>query len=189
MSIPWTNFFDMTYRFKSIPTKYNGVQYRSRLEAKWAAFFDIIKWKFTYEPYDLNKWSPDFKLITGAGQSLLVEVKPQELINISLRLKVGEASNYSDGRLIVNESPFKYPYPNCIGLTSLFGKSQNHKEEDDFEFCTSVIMNLFNEGLGIYNLCNENEEVHSNFDTATEFCLPMWTEAGNQVMFLKPNQK
>lgn len=175
----------MTYRFKAIPTKYNGVQYRSRLEARWAAFFDIIKWKHIYEPFDLDKWSPDFKLVTENGQKFLVEVKPQELVNISLRLKIGEASNYSDGILIVNDSPFIYPYPNCIGLTSLFGKTKNHKEEDDFEFCTSVIMNLHNEGLGIFNLCSYDDEVHSNFDTATEFCLPMWIEAGNQVKFLK----
>ncbi len=177
----------MTYKYKAIPTKYNGIQYRSRLEAKWAAFFDIIKWKFTYEPYDLNKWSPDFKLTTETGQNFLVEVKPQELVNISLRLKIGEASNFADGMLIVNDSPFDYPYPNCIGLTSLLGKTKNSKEEEDFEFCTSVIMNIHGEGLGIYNLCNYNDEVHSRFDTETEFCLPMWTEATNQVMFLKPN--
>lgn len=50
----------MEYKIKPKPTKYNGVQFRSRLEAKWAAFFDILKWPWLYEPVDLGEWSPDF---------------------------------------------------------------------------------------------------------------------------------
>jgi len=64
----------MEYKIKPKPTKYNGVQFRSRLEAKWAAFFDILKWPWLYEPVDLGEWSPDF-IISGAA-TLLVEVKP-----------------------------------------------------------------------------------------------------------------
>lgn len=178
----------MGYKFKSIPTIYNGVLYRSRLEARWAAFFDLIKWKFTYEPYDLDKWSPDFKITTSAGTNFLVEVKPNDLIDVKLRLKIGEASNFSDGILLVSESSFKYPYPNCIGLTSLFGKIKNYKEEDDFEFCTSVVMDRYGEGLDIYNLCHGDEEVHSRYDSEDDFCSPLWIEAGNIVMFLKPGK-
>jgi hypothetical protein len=59
---------------KAIPTLYKGVQYRSRLEAKWAAFFDLLGWRFQYEPFDLEGWIPDF-LILG-HESVLVEVKP-----------------------------------------------------------------------------------------------------------------
>ena len=58
----------------AIKTKYNFCQYRSRLEAHWAAFFDLLGWKFEYEPYDLNGWIPDFALI--GGDEILVEVKP-----------------------------------------------------------------------------------------------------------------
>jgi len=59
---------------EGIPTIYAGVQFRSRLEAKWAAFFDLIGWRWEYEPFDLAGWIPDFLLI-GAS-SVLVEVKP-----------------------------------------------------------------------------------------------------------------
>ena len=176
----------MKYRIKAIPTLYNNVQYRSRLEARWAAFFDIIKWKFTYEPFDLPKWSPDFKLTTEAGTTFLVEVKPKEFTDISLRIKLGEASNYSDGILLINESPFTNPYPNCIGLTSLLGKTKNYKDEADFEFCASVIANLYGSGTDIFNLCDFNEEIHNNLDKADDFCHALWAEAGNKVMFLKP---
>lgn len=68
------------YTIKAIPTVYRGRRYRSRLEAKWAAFFDLIHWQFEYEPYDLGIWSPDF-LLTGVWPSghvnhVMVEVKP-----------------------------------------------------------------------------------------------------------------
>ena len=57
-----------------IPTVYRGVRFRSRLEAKWAAFFDIFRWKWEYEPFDLDGWIPDFAL--NNAHEVLVEVKP-----------------------------------------------------------------------------------------------------------------
>lgn len=71
------------YTVKAHPTMYNGVQYRSRLEARWAAFFDLAGWQHEYEPIDLPGWSPDFRVEFNCGHSecppthtLLVEVKP-----------------------------------------------------------------------------------------------------------------
>jgi len=61
------------YRIKAFPTEYRGRVYRSRLEARWAAFFDQLNWRHEYEPYDLGAWSPDFLLPDLAA---LVEVKP-----------------------------------------------------------------------------------------------------------------
>jgi hypothetical protein len=59
---------------KAIPTLYNGIQFRSRLEAKWAAFFDLMNWRYEYEPFDLDGYIPDF-LVMGYKPTL-VEVKP-----------------------------------------------------------------------------------------------------------------
>lgn len=63
----------------AIPTMHNGVQFRSRLEARWAEFFDALMWRCAYEPFDLPGWIPDFALL-GAGTKkvspVLVEVKP-----------------------------------------------------------------------------------------------------------------
>lgn len=53
-------------------TKYNGVLFRSRLEATWAAFFDLCGIKWVYEPFDLPGWSPDFLI----AETIVVEVKP-----------------------------------------------------------------------------------------------------------------
>jgi hypothetical protein len=61
--------------FAAIPTEYNGVQMRSRLEARWAAFFDLCGWKWSYEPFDLEGWIPDFMIETPFCE-VLVEIKP-----------------------------------------------------------------------------------------------------------------
>lgn len=59
-------------KIAAIPTMYKGVQFRSRLEAKWAYFYDLIGWKWLYEPFDLNGWIPDFLV----NNELLIEIKP-----------------------------------------------------------------------------------------------------------------
>jgi len=63
------------YTIKNKPTRYNGIQFRSRLEAKWAAFFDLLNWKWEYEPCDFDGWIPDF-VIVGRQELIFVEVKP-----------------------------------------------------------------------------------------------------------------
>lgn len=60
----------------AIPTKYAGVQFRSRLEARWGAFFDQLGWKWDYEPIDLAGYIPDFVVSRPCGEPFLVEVKP-----------------------------------------------------------------------------------------------------------------
>ncbi len=62
------------HNIKAIPTMYNEVQFRSRLEATWAAFFDLCEWEWDYEPIDLNGWIPDF--ILHGNDDVYIEVKP-----------------------------------------------------------------------------------------------------------------
>lgn len=50
----------------AIPTMYAGIQFRSRLEATWAAMFDNLGIRWEYEPVDLDGYIPDFVI---AGQS------------------------------------------------------------------------------------------------------------------------
>ena len=68
------------YNTSPVPTVYKDRQYRSRLEAKWAAFFDLVGWQCEYEPCDLNGWFPDFALYgkshDGKPATILCEVKP-----------------------------------------------------------------------------------------------------------------
>jgi len=57
-----------------IPTTYRYNAMRSRLEARWASFFDLIGWRWTYEPLDAEGYVPDF-LIHGA-RPFFIEVGP-----------------------------------------------------------------------------------------------------------------
>jgi hypothetical protein len=59
---------------EGIPTEIDGFRCRSRLEATWAAMFDLLGWDYDYEPFDLPGWIPDF-ILKGA-LPVLVEVKP-----------------------------------------------------------------------------------------------------------------
>ncbi len=70
------------YAIKAIPTRYKGIQMRSRLEARWAAFFDLMHWPWEYEPFDLDGWVPDF-VVGGSHGKTLVEVKPLDWDNTS----------------------------------------------------------------------------------------------------------
>lgn len=64
---------------RGIPTRSSGTNFRSRLEARWSQFFDLIGWRWTYEPFDADGWIPDF-LIAGEAP-FLVEVGPCALLS------------------------------------------------------------------------------------------------------------
>lgn len=68
----------MHYNIAAKPTRYNGVEFRSRLEARWAAFFDLCGWRWDYEPIDLQGWVPDFK-IKIRQTNIFTEVKPVDI--------------------------------------------------------------------------------------------------------------
>ena len=82
----------MTYTIKAIPTTYAGVNFRSRLEARWAAFFDLCGWKWDYEPFDLDGWAPDFRIRTAIGP-VLAEVKPVDIVGFIARQEKNECAD------------------------------------------------------------------------------------------------
>lgn len=59
--------------FGAIQTAYRAFEFRSRLEAKWAMFFDLCGWNWAYEPTERHGYIPDFVL---GFRPTLVEVKP-----------------------------------------------------------------------------------------------------------------
>lgn len=67
----------MTPTIKAIETEYAGCRFRSRLEARWAVFFDHLGIRWEYEPEGLDidgvRYLPDFRLPEVDG--LYVEVK------------------------------------------------------------------------------------------------------------------
>lgn len=73
----------MQSEIKAIETFYNGYRFRSRLEARWAVFFDAAGIKYEYEPEgfklsDGTYYLPDFYLPdveSRCGKGLWVDVK------------------------------------------------------------------------------------------------------------------
>jgi hypothetical protein len=62
---------------KAIETAYRGYRFRSRLEARWAVFFDAlrIRWEYEQQGYEFDgvRYLPDFWL---PDQKAFVEIKP-----------------------------------------------------------------------------------------------------------------
>ena len=63
---------------KPIPTRYKGYHFRSRLEARWAVFFDAlgIRWEYELEGFELDdgtRYLPDFYL---PELHYYIEIKP-----------------------------------------------------------------------------------------------------------------
>ena len=63
-----------------IPTTYHGYRFRSRLEARWAVYFDVLgaRWEYEKEGFNVNGtwYLPDFYLV---DLECFVEVKPHAL--------------------------------------------------------------------------------------------------------------
>lgn len=118
----------MTTERSGIPTMYHGTAFRSRLEARWAAMFDLLRWDWTYEPFDTPGWIPDF-LIQGP-RPFLVEIgpcvtrddylakatkplryhdRPTVVLGAALRFASGDWFDYAG--LIVNEFESGGAYP------------------------------------------------------------------------------
>ena len=100
---------------KAIPTTYQGVNFRSRLEAKWAAFFDAARWRWGYEPVDFNGWIPDFALY--GARTVYVEVKPVTEFPEDVAQKI-DRSGCEDEVLIVGQTVFQ---ENAMCSESCFG--------------------------------------------------------------------
>lgn len=75
-----SQYRDSAPAIKPIETAYRGYRFRSRLEARWAVFFDGIKLDWRYEPQGFEKngdrYLPDF-LVFIQGRPVWVEVKGQ----------------------------------------------------------------------------------------------------------------
>lgn len=91
----------------AIETPYRGATFRSRLEARWAAMFDLLGWDWVYEPWDGNRYIPDFVLL--GRRPVLVEVKPAvsltELARYGERVEGGIRGHWDGDYLLVGATP------------------------------------------------------------------------------------
>lgn len=87
----------MKMEIKAIETRYRGYRFRSRLEARWAIYFDAIglKWEYEMEGFDLGGaglYLPDFWL---PQVNMWAEVKANEF-NDTENAKAKALANATD---------------------------------------------------------------------------------------------
>jgi len=110
----------------AIETEYNGYRFRSRLEARWAVFFDNADLTYKYEPegFDTGEYGyylPDFWLghyIDGLfddGWGFWVEIKPTTADNIEVaKLQAVCVQTGHNGLLLQGD-----PYPDEFEITKV----------------------------------------------------------------------
>lgn len=135
---------------KAIETRYRGYRFRSRLEARWAVFFDHMEYEWDYEAegYELPSgkyYLPDFTIkspepgFAGAGK-LGVEVK-------------GDLENFNDWDDLIELSAIfpitllsNIPEPAASGklppLFPIFASDQGHGVPDLMMFCDAGFWRL-----------------------------------------------
>jgi hypothetical protein len=96
---------------KAIPTKFSSVTFRSRLEARWAVAFDVLKidWAYEREGYQLRGgwYIPDFWLTTVR---MWAEVKPEALNEVETRKATDLALESGKPVLLLIGQPANQPY-------------------------------------------------------------------------------
>lgn len=137
-------------KIKPIPCVVSGVEYRSKLEGQWAAFFETLGVRFEYEPeafrIDERNYLPDFYL-PSVRDGLWIEVKPKmtkpalklcqilaEAIGQQVLLLVGSPRAFTMwdgtthdlngylGTMCFQDGVTDYPYLPCVcSVCGLFG--------------------------------------------------------------------
>lgn len=109
-------------QIKAIETEYKGYRFRSRLEARWAVFFDTagINWEYEPEGFEFNgkRYLPDFYL---PDFDYFFEVKGTVFFDEDLIEEFAEAINKTVLVAIGSHSePGKCEYPDFITGIKVF---------------------------------------------------------------------
>lgn len=184
-------------KFGNIPTRYADVEFRSRLEARWACFFDLVEWEWEYESYDMPWWIPDF-LIHGFDHPILVEVKPiiwgrdmqTQAINDPELKKTRGHNDYEV--LILGSGLGFYKTEPCLGLIVGQGYHEDKRAPGyDDPAMLEITTRNFLDFRGYWgNFAHRisglsDGKHHINPAPAGRFN-SCWVEAGNRVQWKKP---
>lgn len=108
-----------------IETHYNGYRFRSRLEARWAVFFDQLGIVYEYEPegFDLGDagwYLPDFWVSDG-GEGWFVEVKSRKPLSAEEWNKIRALDEQTPGSGRTNSQRLgRYPAPRSAHPVHIF---------------------------------------------------------------------
>jgi hypothetical protein len=126
----WISIFDMQINIKPKRTRYKGIWFRSRLEARWAVFFDAIGIEYRYEPehdevqagWGYAWYKPDFFM---PGLDCYIEIKPKEPTDFELAKAAGWADIYDGDFYIFYE--FRPPSEDSDSACLLFWSNRYKK--------------------------------------------------------------
>lgn len=188
--------------YKPIETKYDGYRFRSRLEARWAVFFNAANIEYQYEPegfvgmYGVS-YLPDFYL---PKFDIYCEVKPTDEALFKDSSKIGGAIDFgstlisSKGLILLGSIPYK------PGYFPVFCALFNHKGV----CCTDAVFDIW-DGVPELNMdgdawCGMQERGHihlygpTHYDDGTSDEIPSsasvgpaykeWTETGSDPAFI-----
>lgn len=125
---------------KAIETRYKGYRFRSRLEARWAVFFDALglRWEYETEGFDLGDagyYLPDFWITLNqhGDKRYWIEIKPhRNLSGRELSVAVALAEHHGGyilfgqpaaprwaGKRVERHFPTLYAIPELAGFPAL----------------------------------------------------------------------
>ena len=175
----------------AIPTKFDGIEYRSRLEAKWASFIIKIGWHFTYEPLDGAGYIPDF--IVYGDRPLFVEVKPAiTLAEYKDPVQKINAAGLAHDVLIVGTTPFA----SAVGFDDVaagwLGERGQYDEDDTyghaweyglwFQCCYCNTINVYHSTMSFHGRpCGHYDGDSYLGSPPWEVMRRSWDEACNEV--------
>lgn len=189
----------MKYNIQGIPTYYDSIRFRSRLEAKWAMLFNDFGWEWEYEPIDLNGWIPDFILTGQKGTEILVEVKPYARLEkfeevIKKIERATRSTNFKNtevlllGRKLLEAESWSHQdkKPLAIGwLGEVFTEDKAKK----YDYGKAVLNNSCGFGF-IHDYNSYKDRITELHDGDHYVCFPdiervrkMWKNVGNKVQW------
>lgn len=104
-------------QIKAIETVYKGYRFRSRLEARWAVFFDAlgVRWEYEKEGYDfgfIGRYLPDFWL---PDHRLWVEIKGNNPTENEHRL-AGELARVTEWPVVIFNGQVGFEWWDEVGI-------------------------------------------------------------------------
>ena len=200
---------------KAIPIKIDGIQFRSKLEARWYLFMKRLGWKIMYEPEikGLNNWIPDF-LIIGFGKKILVDVKPIDTVEDweknpdRIRIENSGIKNLPEYELLILGTNLQLDGKNQMGL--LYTRDEFWEEGKE-----PVVLQDHNRAECVFSIGDDGKQIGfmdtigswscritgdggktylirgngiNNADTHLKSIDKMWNEAGTQLQW-KPHKQ
>ena len=176
----------MSRREPGIPTTHAGTRFRSRLEARWAAFFDAIGWRWEYEPFDLAGYIPDFAIL--GPRPLLVEVKPALAVD-DLDAHISKAETAADTRdvLLVGATPLlpsrSAPKAVAAGLLVKWHKGLT-TAEGDWSWCNKCDqIGVWHTDDGRVNPCGHDDPRAPRITRGRGHVERVWPDARNRTQW------